>query len=184
METIAFDYFQASTEEMANLLAEERECSFCGNTSLCFKLDNALGCLACLKAGRFEFWHDTEIGVLDEDGLTQVYKHNRMPSPDFLKSALVALRRTPQILTWQQELWLTHCNDFMVYIGTWEPKDFYQHSPTGDGRALFYEMTDEWQNLRDDSLAEGEGILEKWHATYYVFECKHCGKLRGNWDCD
>jgi len=26
--------------------------------------------------------------------------------------------------------------------------------------------------------------LKDWHATYYVFKCKHCGKLKGNWDCD
>ena len=72
----------------------------------------------------------------------------------------------------------------MVYQGTWEPEDFYRHSPTGDGRSLFYEMTDEYQNLWDDSLPEGQTVLKQWHATYYVFKCRHCGKLRGNWDCD
>jgi len=45
-------------------------------------------------------------------------------------------------VTWQQELWLTHCNDFMIYKGTWEPKDFIANRKSGNGKALFLEMTD------------------------------------------
>jgi len=72
----------------------------------------------------------------------------------------------------------------MIYKGTWEPKDFYNNCSDGDGRKLFMDMTSEYQNLWDDSLSEGETVLDEWYATYYVFECTHCGKLRGNWDCD
>lgn len=98
---------------------------------------------------------------------------------------MIELRRTPQIVTLQQELWLTHCNDFMTYKGTWEPSDFNKNSNSGNGKELFLEMTDsELNHLWDDSLEKGETELEEWYATYYVFECKHCGKLRGNWDCD
>jgi uncharacterized protein CbrC (UPF0167 family) len=192
---LTFNYFQGPLEDMAHLVKGEHECSLCGRIAACFELDFAicgemgekegrLGCVECLNRGRFEFWHDTDIGLLDENGLAKVYNHNRTPPPDFPESAKVELRRTPRIVTWQQELWLTHCNDFMAYQGTWEPKDFYRLSPTGDGRALFHEMTDEWQNLWDDSLPAGETKLKGWHATYYVFKCKHCGKLKGNWDCD
>ncbi len=194
---LEFSYFQGPAEDMAGLVEGERQCSLCGGSGVCFELDFAIcdefkdeekegkfGCVNCLKSGRFEFWHDTDVGVLDKNGLTKAYNHNKVPSPDFPDSALTELRRTPQFLTWQQELWLTHCNDFMVYQGTWEPKDFYQHSTTGDGRALFYEMTEEWQNLWDDSLPQGETILKEWYATYYVFKCRRCNKLRGNWDCD
>ena len=73
----------------------------------------------------------------------------------------------------------------MLFKGTWEPNDFYNHSKDGDGRRLFLDMTDEeWNHVWDESLEDNETILTEWHATYYVFECKHCGKLRGNWDCD
>jgi uncharacterized protein CbrC (UPF0167 family) len=147
--------------------------------------ESGVGCFECLRRGRFGFWHDTDIGLLDENGLTHVYNHNQPPPPDFPASALVELRRTPQIVTWQQELWLTHCNDFMAYMGTWEPKDFYENAPAGDGRALFLEMTDEdYRHLWDESLLPGAKRLESWHATFYTFRCLHCGKLRGNWDCD
>src|SRR5437764_435457 len=102
----------------------------------------ALGCFACLRAGRFEFWHDTEVGVLDEKGLTKVYNQNRPPPPGLSPSALVELRRTPPIVTWQQELWLTHCDDFMAYQGTWQPRDFDAHAADGDGRSLEAGCTD------------------------------------------
>jgi uncharacterized protein CbrC (UPF0167 family) len=114
-----------------------------------------------------------------------MYNHNQPPPPGFPDEPLVELRRTPQIITWQQELWLTHCNDFMAYIGTWEPNDFYTNDPGGDGRALFLQMTNkDCQHLWDDSLRLGAERLESWYATFYAFRCLHCGKLCGNWDCD
>jgi hypothetical protein len=191
-----FEYFQGPTTKMGALCKEDRTCSICGCIGKCFNLEFAIikseqaseagcGCMDCLITGKFEFWHDTEIGMLDETGLTKVYNHNQIPPENFPASALVALRRTPQFNTWQQELWLTHCNDFMVYQGTWEPADFYQNAPSGDGRKLFHQMTDTKSSLLwDASLPRGQTVLEHWHATYYVFKCKHCGKLRGNWDCD
>jgi len=73
----------------------------------------------------------------------------------------------------------------MVYIGTWEPKDFHEQASDQDGRKLFMTMTaPEYQHLWDESLGRTEEKLSRWHATYYVFKCRHCGTLRGNWDCD
>lgn len=144
-----------------------------------------IGCVNCLREGKFEFWHDTEYGLLAEGGLTRFYNHHMDNPPDIEVEKLMELKRTPQIVTWQQELWLTHCGDFMAYKGTWEPADFYRNSENGNGRDLFLAMTDEDMNhLWDDCLADGESELKSWYATYYVFECLHCGKLRGNWDCD
>lgn len=193
-----FKYFAGPTSEMAGLCNEQCACYFCGHVSACFALDFAVcptlkgderrgqvGCIDCLQAGRFEFSHDTEVGVLDQSGLKHVYKDNKPAPAGFSMPALGELRRTPRIVTWQQELWLTHCNDFMTYQGTWEPEDFHRHSPTGDGKKLFLEMTDEWyQHLWDASLRPGQTKPTGWHATYYVFKCGHCGTLRGNWDCD
>lgn len=193
-----FTYFAGPEEDMAGY-AGVRSCSLCKADGPTFSLDFAivegkqqswdtrgLGCYDCLRSGHFEFWHDTDIGLLDETGLAHVYRHNGTPPSGFPSSALVELRRTPQIVTWQQELWLTHCCDFMVYIGTWEPSDFYANAPDGDGRALFLRMTTEahYPNLWDDVALEDGGRLEAWHATYYVFRCLHCHALAGDWDCD
>ncbi|MFL5331408.1 MAG: CbrC family protein [Gemmataceae bacterium] len=189
-----FRYFCGPLHDMSDLVERDVACSLCGQPGRCFRLEHALcpsialdaketgvGCFDCLRQGRFEFWHDTDIGLLDENGLTHVYNHNQSPPPDFPASALVELRRTPQIVTCQQELWLTHCNDFMAYIGTWDREDFYAHAPGGDARALFHDMTDEdYRHLWDESLPPAAERLESWHATFYAFRCLNCGKLRGN----
>jgi uncharacterized protein CbrC (UPF0167 family) len=122
--------------------------------------------------------------MLDERGLWPV--NDRSPPPSFSESALIELRRTPQIVTWQEELWLTHCDDFMAYIGTWRPEDFVRNSRGGDGRDLFVRMTrdPELQFLWDQCLRPGETTPVGWHAVYYTFRCLHCGELAGNWDCD
>jgi len=194
-----FKYFEGPLDEMGDLLEGSHICSFCETKNhFCFEIDYAItdkfsddekegkiGCVDCLRKGEFEFWHDTEFGMLDRDGLTKVYNHNMDSPPAIDKEKLIELMRTPQIVTWQQELWLTHCDDFMTYKGTWEPNDFKKNSKNQDGRKLFLEMTNtELNNLWDDSLENGESELTEWYATYYVFECSHCGKLRGNWDCD
>ncbi len=184
---------------MADLLEGRNKCSICNNENdFCFELDFAIidkffdnekegkiGCYNCLKKGEFEFWHDTEFGFLNEKGLSKEYSHNMHNPPKLDNKLLIELRRTPTIATYQQGIWLTHCNDFMVYKGTWKPLDFYQNSDNGDGRDLFMEMTDKEINfLWDESLPEGKTLLEEWYPTYYVFQCRHCGKLRGYWDCD
>src|SRR5688572_28314468 len=140
-----FRYFKGPTQDMSQLLDGAHTCSICGNIgSACFSLDytitdifaedvkeGKIGCIKCLREGKFEFWHDTEFGMLDEKGLTKVYNHNMDNPPEIEDEKKNELKRTPQIITWQQELWLTHCNDFMIYKGTWEPGDFYRNSKNG-----------------------------------------------------
>jgi uncharacterized protein CbrC (UPF0167 family) len=192
-----FKYFQGPPDEMSSRAPGDVPCHFCHQIGEGFDLEYAtcassdrqegkFGCARCLSEGRFEFWHDTDIGVLDKNGLSHVYKHNGTPPPNFAPQALTELRRTPRIVTWQQELWLTHCDDFMAYIGTWEPKDFVRNSQSGDGRTLFLRMTRdlELRFLWDQCLEPGEMAPGSWHAVYYAFRCLHCGDLAGNWDCD
>ena len=194
-----FIYFKGPIEDMAELLTDRNTCSICNKEhDYCFDLEftitekfsseereGKIGCYDCLKKGEFEFSHDTEFGMLDENGLTKVYNHNIDNPPKIDDETLTELRRTPLIVTYQQGVWLTHCNDFMIYKGTWEPLDFYQNSASGEGKDLFMEMTDKDINfLWDESLQEGQTLLEEWYPTYYVFECRHCKKLRGYWDCD
>src|ERR1035437_3266811 len=83
-----FEYFQGPATDMASLCKEDKTCSICGQSNKCFELGCAIacsdeaseagyGCMECLAKGKFEFWHDTDIGMLDEKGLTKVYKHNQ-----------------------------------------------------------------------------------------------------------
>ena len=170
---------------MANLAEGQQSCSFCGQHAKCFQLDGPkFGCIPCLRLGRFMFHHNTEIGLLTSRGLKEIYPGQRKIPEHFNRSAFAALLKTPQFTTWQEEEWLTHCNDFMVYLGEWKPKDFRTNAKNGDGRRLFLEMTDDdLAHLWDEATPEGAKEPEDWYASYYAFRCRHCGALRGNWDC-
>lgn len=196
--SISFKYFASSLSDMAGFVGEIKTCSLCGQQGPCFELEHAIcpelpqgkregktGCYDCLRTGRFEFWHYTERGSLHKQGLRSELT-NRLYLPEgFAEESLIELRRTPRIACNQKERWLVHCYDFMVYQGVWSPPDFYEHDPDGDGRALFMNMTDaDNQSLWDDSWYDRTERLSDWHATYYVFRCLYCGKLRGNWDID
>ena len=91
-----FKYFKGPIDEMSGLVIEHSVCSICGKTDHCFELDYTItnvfsddekdgkfGCYSCLKEGKFEFWHDTEFGMLNENGLSKVYKHN-MDNPPII----------------------------------------------------------------------------------------------------
>ncbi len=185
-------YFSGPPEDMFGLAPAGSRCSLCGKTERCWELDfliceelsddeqdGELGCEDCLRAGRFLFPHNTEIGTLTEEGLIEEYSSHSAPPPDFPVEALVELLRTPIYSTWQEEVWLTHCNDFMTFVGTWAPADFEREAEDGDGRSLFLAMTEPELNfLWDDGISD-EG---HWCATYYAFQCRQCETRRGHWD--
>jgi uncharacterized protein CbrC (UPF0167 family) len=186
-----FKYFDAGPDEMSGLRRVVEPCHFCGATGRAFRLDGAtcddvpdragkFGCPACLVRGRFSFWHDTELGLLLETGLESPLE----APPAFRAEALEELCRTPRIVSWQQERWLTHCDDFMVYLGVWAPSDFVRHAGEAGARDLFLRMTREpaQRDLWDASCEPGASTPPPWYATYYAFRCLHCGALAGNWD--
>jgi hypothetical protein len=89
----------------------------------------------------------------------------------------------------------------MVYLGYWQPNDFRRHASDGDGRKLYVDMTtllpgnrcslssEETKRLEEDrdliwSSVEERGDDEWGGMLYYAYKCRHCGKLRGYYDCD
>ena len=131
-------------------------------------------CLDCLRAGRFPEYHFTEAGEIIDGRLAPRGEFNAA----FTNEAISELARTPSFGTFQQALWMTHCDDFMAYLGEWGQEEFSRAAPDGDGAALFSTVeqspdsfgTEEWEELR------GYGL--------YLFRCLHCGKLRSfsDWD--
>ena len=204
-------YFRASRSEMSDLLPGQRRCDICGEVGECFSLERALavpkgagvGCFSCLSAGRFGFFHITEVGYLEEAGLT-TYEDDEVkparlfvvgatgqaslssqpapppPSPAMPPSAAVKeLRRTPAFPTWNEVAWPVHCADFMCYLGTWQPGQL-RESAAARGLAAadhFAEICGEapprWVSLEED----------QWGLTFHVFsciQCPHCG-ARSTW---
>lgn len=117
------------------------------------------------------------------------------PPKEFNKSALLEIGFSPHIATYQKSEYLCHCNDFMTYIGRWEPGDFNKNAVDGDGRKLWMRMVDGKTNsLWDRTLKDIKEYGDEWPqyedsgwsggAMVYVFKCRHCDKLRCYWDCD
>ena len=197
---------------MSGLLPGESVCGICGSKGRCFQLDSrhkpsdsdaSLGCLACLRADRFGFFHVTEAGYLDEKGLTWYGEEPRSSGRVFVVSptgesadtrsdplplapeppceeAIDELRRTPEFHTWNEVPWPIHCNDFMVYLGTWQPRDIaYEAKLRGESAAEFFvSMTDEQHR------GIWPGDTDEWGLTFHVFRCTQCGSLIGRVDLD
>ena len=189
-----FKYFKGPKDEMAGY-AKKVPCVLCGDVGEGFELgvarvpsrleldnDGKYGCYACLRAQEFEFGHDTPVGMVGEDGLKPFYDQTQPPPEDFDFASAEALRWTPGFVTWQQGVWLTHCNAMMAYLGEWKPNDFRERAEGGDGRALFLAMTDVDPELWDYEQPEDGSVLQDWGVTYYAFECLRCGVTKGYYD--
>jgi hypothetical protein len=213
-----FHYFKAAESEMHKLLPGEHTCSICGNIGRCFEIDYlvgedikdfkaGIGCYDCLKNRCFGFFHITEAGYLDENGITNYNENNEDEKPHIFignetgeisinydpdissftreipqlsEESIDEMRCTPVFPTWQEVGWPIHCNDFMIYLGSWQPKDFELFN-NGNGRLLFLDMTDrEYHNCWPSEQVS----KEEWGIAYYAFKCTQCDKLRGICDFD
>ncbi len=203
-----FFLFQAHESFMRGFEEKPRQCAFCGQRGPAFSLDDAApaagetlpgpegayGCESCLKAGKFGFEHDTDAGFVSATG------HTPLPPPEHpvyaigpdgqvvgiaphqtwtpAPEAITTLFRTPRFFGLQQDLWLSHCKTFMAYTGEWEPKDFNEAAPEGDGRALFLQMVDP-----DSAFLWRNGAKKpRWRGAVHVFECVLCGAHRAYFD--
>ncbi len=145
-----FRYFRGPEDDMG-LLPYIRTCSLCGQPGQCFSLDNVtsrelseeerqgkVGCYDCLRRDRFGFAHDTEVGIITEDGLLAFDEPEdeprrvfvvagdgtvadnmplvNPPQPRVSDEAVAELRRTPSFSSWQDISWPVHCDDFMAYL--------------------------------------------------------------------
>ncbi len=114
----------------------------------------------------------------------------------FNKKVLYDIGFTPTIAMFQGGQYLSHCNDFMVYIGRWNPCDFEKNSVDGDGRKLWMKMIidEDYDYLWDQTMEDIKKYGDEWAqyensgwsegAWVYIFKCKHCNDLKCSWDCD
>jgi uncharacterized protein CbrC (UPF0167 family) len=183
--TFTKGYFDAPESDLEGFQYGKELCPICQETKTKFVLSPKKCCLDCLQKSDFKFIHDSEFGVVTVENqpfeLSDEHNIKKHVSDDRIE----ALCRTPNFTNIQGGVWQIHCHDFMVFIGIWEPADFTEKSPDKNGKSLFLEMTEETYNHLWDSceLADAE-TKNCWEDVfYYAFECKHCGKLKGYWDC-
>jgi uncharacterized protein len=86
--------------------------------------------------------------------------------------------RTPSYTSWQQESWLTHCEDACEFHGDASVEDVAQVSTeTKADWRLEYQLTDEdWAHITAHYQPKGD-------QAFYKFVCRHCGLVRLGWDC-
>lgn len=83
--------------------------------------------------------------------------------------------RTPGYCGWQQEYWLSHCDDygaFIGYVGYEDIKDFINELKE-DIENFGYTTEDIKNYMRNNGSLQG-----------YLFRCLKCGKRRLYFDCD
>ncbi len=80
-------------------------------------------------------------------------------------------RRTPGYSGWQQEQWLTHCDDAAMFLG---PVGYDEL--LGDPAAL--------ELLRQDMGGNVQDLSRDGPPTAYLFQCRHCGVELADWDVD
>ena len=158
-----------------------------------------LVCYQCWRSDRAAFTIDTELGMVTWEHAVKGETHGApdLHTTDFElipehpdhpeawsaarvpSEMLLELVRTPAYVTWQGERWLFHCKQPMVYIGPWQQADFDRHSPDGDGRALYMQIT---EDPFEDLWEEGGEMSSLMYV--YVFRCPACNALRAHWDSD
>ena len=86
--------------------------------------------------------------------------------------------RTPSYSSWQQDAWLTHCNDACEFHGDATVEDVGEASEAtkADWR-LEYQLTERhWNDITGCYEPQKE-------PSFYKFVCRHCGLVRLGWDC-
>ncbi|MDI7227741.1 CbrC family protein [Leptospira santarosai] len=145
---------------------------------------NTFGCIDCLRLGSFFYRHGTEAGELREN-LFVKFDYDRQaydpvdPQPSIDEIAKLELRKTPSFRTFQGDVWLVHCDDFMTYIGVWDFEDFKKNDPNGNVLNFFIQTAG--KNAAYDWNVNSEtGLHELFHGEYanaccYAFHCTKCG---------
>ncbi|HTQ29635.1 MAG TPA: CbrC family protein [Opitutaceae bacterium] len=87
--------------------------------------------------------------------------------------------RTPGFMGWQQEHWVTCCDDAAAYLGRAGKQELETKWPTAiPGLMEEAAMTaEQWENYVQHMDKDGS-------PTAYIFRCLHCEKLLGYSDCD
>jgi hypothetical protein len=207
---IKFPYMDCDERYVLNLGDEDQQCSICGNLTNCIQLNGLpyrnvsvesqylalrdeddldeddeedkseatetevlYGCLNCLNERKFNFKHETEFGDISretspKDGLTQA----------MIDGMLV----TPQYWSIYGAMTPTHCADFMVYRGQWQPMDYVDASSDGDGKALYQKVFREagkgaFAHYTEDSYPDEPTEGEYWVYPMHAFKCRHCDHI-------
>lgn len=85
-------------------------------------------------------------------------------------------RRTPGYVSWQQEVWLSHCNDACCFIGD---------ATIADVKSASVETRDAWKSAFEMADDDWDRLVARYGASddvLYKFSCRHCQMTLFGWD--
>lgn len=91
------------------------------------------------------------------------------------KLLLEVTNKTPSYTSWQQEAWLTHCNEPCAFIG---------YADTKTIEPLLDELKEDIENNGYEADFIRKYLSKDGHLVGYLFQCVNCGKHRLHVDCD
>ena len=83
--------------------------------------------------------------------------------------------RTPSYISWQQEVWLSHCN---------QPCKLLSYADAKTIEPLLDELNDDIENNGYEPEIIKEHLSKEGSLVGYLFQCVNCGQHRLQVDCD
>jgi uncharacterized protein CbrC (UPF0167 family) len=161
---------------------EEGECSICNQqrslkyTSSFYSVDEpAYICPWCIADGSAAREYEGEFN--DAGGVERPleYDSNKAVKASFDTQVIEIAERTPSYVSWQQEVWLSHCN---------EPCAFMDYADSKAIQPILHELEDDINNAGYDTTLITEHLSKQGSLVGYLFKCLHCGTHRLHIDSD
>ncbi len=106
----------------------------------------------------------------DYCGIEGVSPDPNDPEPTIPKELLLEITdKTPSYFSWQQEIWLTHCNEPCAFLG-------YANSQSIE--PLIDELKEDIENSGIPTEYITKGLTEESDLGAYLFQCVNCGHHR------
>ena len=83
--------------------------------------------------------------------------------------------KTPSYFSWQQEEWMSHCNEPCAFIG---------YADTKTIEPLMSELNEDIEKNGYGAEFIKEHLSKDGHLVGYLFQCVNCGQHRLHVDCD
>lgn len=108
---------------------------------------------------------ETPVGYESDDAVKAAFDEN----------LLEVSQRTPGYVSWQQEVWLSHCN---------EPCAFIDYADSETIEPILDELAADIENAGYNRDSITEHLSKDGSLVGYLFQCLHCGTHRLHVDSD
>jgi len=131
-------------------------------------------CPWCIADGKASEKYNGEFN--DYCGIEGVSPEPNDTDPTIPKELILEItNKTPSYTSWQQEVWLTHCNEPCAFIG---------YADTKTIEPIIEELNDDIENNGYDPEFIRMHLSKDGSLVGYLFQCVNCEQHRLHVDCD